>query len=426
MKQAIFEITAGSIALLIFNSNAKSGEDIILKEKKPFSLVSYIAGGQISSRGTEKMIQTIEKLQLLCAIHGVAKTYALIRNFSKEVDNLNDVLAQIKKECNLEFIKLTGKNAAYYVSLSASDFFNKEGLVLIDTGSCDTQVVDMESGEDGFKKSLKLGSMRLSNRYIKNIFPSKKEIDRIIDAINKKIEGKFFDKSFRAALLVGSVSYTIAQMVAEYFHVKMDKNISFSRKKFSEFLRYFFRHSHRSALVLRYAPERLTTIASSLLILKRILKKLKVETFSIKAEGLLEGYMAAIKDKKRLIDKQEEDEEDSVEDNIKENAAKVTKRKRRTKKEMQESLKVLPMAEIDILPEIFIETVCRTADNIKLPLSLRNVKNAQKDTNDIKKVQTIQLPELLDVEETAIEESLLMDIGTSDEIAKIAEEVREN
>jgi|GEM_PF-5356832 len=284
MKYSVIKITAGSVELAVGDSNGK----VLHKERKPISLVSYVENKRLSERGVEKLTEIINKFKEICIERGADEIHSIALELKKLLSA--EVLDSIYMATGLKFKKLSGKACAYYDSISAEEFFGRENLVVINTGGCVTTLSDMGNI---FSRVVKMGSVKICSDFIKNVFPSKKETQNALDCIEKKLKSGFFNRYFSDAVIIGDVSYAVAQMYADYFHEKLDKEFVMTRKKLNEFFKFFLGDSQRSALVLKYAPERLFTAAGSVLILKAILKKLKPARIYVRDYSVIDGYLRA-------------------------------------------------------------------------------------------------------------------------------------
>jgi len=294
MKYAVIQIRIGGAELLICEKDESGAVSRVLRERRPFALISYVQKKKLTPRGIKKLTEVIGEFKALCAEKGAEQIHAIALNSLKALKNTEEMLAELKDKCGLEFKPLSKLTSAHCDMLAAAEFAGKQGVLVIDSGGGSTQLVDMGAGADGGLFYMGLGAMKLSAKYIKNVLPAENEAGTIGARIKKKLDDKFFERKFERAVLIGAASYSIAKIYADYFDEKLDDGFIIGRKKLNDLLDFLINNPQKTTLILKNAPDRINTVIVNILIIKGILKRLELDEAIIRDYGITDGYMYGI------------------------------------------------------------------------------------------------------------------------------------
>ena len=294
MKYAVIEIRLGGAELLISETANDGAISQVLRALKPFALISYVKGNKLSPRGIEKLAEVINEFKGLCTANGVEKIQAIALNSLKALKNTSEILDSLKETSELDFELLPKSTLAHCDMLAAREFTGKQGLLIIDSGSGSTQLIDMNPNLDENMLYLGLGGMKLSKKFVKNVLPSKAEVKAIEKYITKKLDKKFFKRKFEHSVLIGNTSYSLAKIYADYFDEVLDENLAIGRKKLKDLLNFLINNPQKFALILKNAPEKINTIIANILIIKEIMGKLKLKEANVRDYGIIDGYMCGM------------------------------------------------------------------------------------------------------------------------------------
>jgi exopolyphosphatase/guanosine-5'-triphosphate,3'-diphosphate pyrophosphatase len=195
MRSAAIDIGTNSIRLLI--SEYDGSEFYILERRMEITRIGKNLGisKNILKKSAAATSEVLQKYSLLMQEYGVEKYRAVGTSAVRKAANSGWFISYIKKYTGIEIEKITGEEEALLSFQGASAELKAESRILvIDIGGGSTEFIqgNNDMGLD-FYESIDIGSVSLSERFIKSDKPTHSELkdmrgyvkDRIRPAINK-------------------------------------------------------------------------------------------------------------------------------------------------------------------------------------------------------------------------------------------------
>jgi exopolyphosphatase / guanosine-5'-triphosphate,3'-diphosphate pyrophosphatase len=216
MKIAAIDIGSNSVHMVI--ADVRDGHFEILDRAK--EMVGLARGtlteGRLSAEALEAGFQTIARFQRLAERQGADSILAVATSAVREAENGGDLALRAWEELRLPIDVITGTDEARLIFLAArhSIDFRGERPLVVDVGGGSVEVIFAREGEIRWQESLKLGVVRLTERFLHGDPPKRREIQALEAYVRRSLE-ELFERARREppTLLVGA-SGTLLSLVA--------------------------------------------------------------------------------------------------------------------------------------------------------------------------------------------------------------------
>lgn len=186
MKLAAIDIGSNSIHLVIVRAVKGQHPEIIDREKEMVRLgAGTLREHRLSKETVERAITTLRRFKKMAEHNGADPIIATATSAVRESRNSDAFIEQVRKEVGLEVQVLPGVEEARLIALAVSevtDFNNRRALV-IDIGGGSTEFIITAGGEPELLFSLRVGAVRLTEKFITTDPVSVEERERLITNI---------------------------------------------------------------------------------------------------------------------------------------------------------------------------------------------------------------------------------------------------
>ena len=292
MKCGIVDVGSNTMRLSIYHWEGRRFK-LLMNKKEMAGLAGYIKEGVLSDSG------------ILVACRVLAGYKALLDNFDikelhvfgtaplRNIVNTEEALDTIRAVTGVGVEVLSGADEAALSFLGATVGGGAPAAgLLADIGGGSTELVAYENSAITSGCSLPMGSLSLFTDYVSGLFPTKEERRAIRARVERELE-KARTAGVRCAHLTG-VGGTI-RAAAKLCNARSGADPA-NRVIPAAELRGLYKELKRGdqatlRQILRTAPDRVHTILPGLVILSAVVKSYGVETVSVSACGVREGYL---------------------------------------------------------------------------------------------------------------------------------------
>lgn len=290
MNYAIIDLGSNSLRLEIFKYEDKKLSNIFSK-REVVGLASYLLPeGYLSDLGIDSVIRVVKNFLESSKSYAVEKTFMIATATIRDARNQNEVLTRIKRASGIEVELLDeDKEGLYgYKGVSLEHKIDK-GLV-VDIGGGSTEVSLIESGKLQTSVSLNLGSLNTYITFVRDIFPTPIEIERIKKGvINALKTHKINQQDIQIAYGIGGTIHA-ALVLLKNFYQKSFRALT--RHNVQDLIDKIDPTKKKTYLsIIRMIPERTHTIMPGLIILETIMEYFNVEEIIVSKYGIREGYL---------------------------------------------------------------------------------------------------------------------------------------
>ncbi len=186
MKIAAIDIGSNSIHLVIMRATPGQHLEIIDREKDMARLgAGTLREHRLSKETVERAINALRRFKQVAESHGSDVILTTATAAVREADNSDEFIETVRREVGIDIQLLPGVEEARLIALAvseATDFNSQRGLI-IDIGGGSTEFIVTRGGEPDLLSSLRLGSVRLTEKFITTDPISDRERQRLVSAI---------------------------------------------------------------------------------------------------------------------------------------------------------------------------------------------------------------------------------------------------
>ncbi|MDO5843976.1 MAG: hypothetical protein Q4Q53_02370 [Methanocorpusculum sp.] len=295
----VIDIGSNTIRLALYKIIDNKIE-MMLNKKYTAGLAQYIKKQHLEPRGIKTAVDVLNEYNLILEHIRVKRLYIFATAVFRNIDNTEEVLAEIKEKCGLKIQILTGDEEAaydYYGAVQNSDL--TDGL-LVDIGGGSTELVVYENKKIIHTASIPAGSLTTYNSFVKNIIPDVSEIEEIKKFVNSELERISLPelKSDIICGVGGSIRASLKVLKELHEDIKNEYDISALDEIFS-----MIQTDKReiTSLILAAAPERIHTLICGITILKTVAEHFGSKNVIVSKSGVREGFLCYQLEQKGVI-----------------------------------------------------------------------------------------------------------------------------
>jgi len=190
MKVAVVDIGTNSTRLLIAEPDSDGG----LRELERRSEVTRLGEGvdrtgELAEEPQERVFAVLAEYAAQIAVHGVAKTTAVMTSAVRDAANGAEFAERVRREHRLEGRTLSGDEEAELTFRGATARAAGDGrLVVIDIGGGSTELVTGDGGRVAFHVSTQNGVVRHTERHLQSDPPERDQMAALSDAVRADLE----------------------------------------------------------------------------------------------------------------------------------------------------------------------------------------------------------------------------------------------
>lgn len=290
LNYGIIDLGSNSLRLEIFNFENKKLTNIFSK-REVVGLASYLLPeGYLSDLGIDSVIRVVKDFLELSSTYALEKMFMIGTATIRDARNQNEILTRIKRASGLSVELLDeDKEGLYGYKGVLLEHKIKEGLI-VDIGGGSTEVSLVGGGKLKHSVSLNLGSLNTYITYVKEIFPTPNEMDRISKAVVSALKlHKVEKEDIKEAYGIGGTIHA-AMVLLENFYQKKFKGIT--RNNIKDLITKIDPTKKKTYLsIIRMIPERTHTIMPGLIILETIMAYFSIDQITVSKYGIREGYL---------------------------------------------------------------------------------------------------------------------------------------
>jgi exopolyphosphatase/guanosine-5'-triphosphate,3'-diphosphate pyrophosphatase len=223
MKLAAIDIGSNSIHLVIVRAVQGQHPEIIDREKEMVRLgAGTLREHRLAKKTIERAITTLGRFKKMAEHNGADPIIATATSAVRESRNSDAFIDQVRKEVGLDVQVLPGVEEARLIAMAVSevtDFKNRRALI-IDIGGGSTEFVITGGGEPDLMLSLRLGAVRLTEKFITTDPISIEQHNRLIANIRSDFTRAASQIKDAGYDFVIGTSGTVLNMVSAVVHAE--------------------------------------------------------------------------------------------------------------------------------------------------------------------------------------------------------------
>lgn len=291
-KCAIIDIGSNTIRMNIYEVD-DGAINKLLSKKKMLGMSNYVEDDKLTDKGIKKCIKVLADYKDTLEKMHIEEIYPFGTAGIRNIKNSDEVIQRIADSTSIKIDLISGESEADCVYRGVSSIYDATNCGIVDIGGGSTEIIIVEDGNVKNEISMPIGSLNLHHRYINTtIFPQKdavKEIKRHIRAVMNDYKICKFPKGMKFYGVGGSIR-AAGEIAEEYFGLDDDEH--FSKENVKEILdKITEKDTKILRVLLKECPDRIHTQTPGMLILNELMKELKIDSISVSAAGVREGYI---------------------------------------------------------------------------------------------------------------------------------------
>lgn len=301
---AAIDIGTNSVHLIVVKILEHGNFEIIDREKEVIRLGEGFAGDikKLSGDAIDRAVTAIARFKDIAETHN-AKIRAVATSAVRESSNRNEFIEKVYEKTGVQVEVISGQEEArliYLGILRAVPVYEKRALC-IDIGGGSTEFVLGVNGKIEFSRSLKIGAIRLTQKF----FSEDKITKSAIDECRKWVEGEIFhvtnyiDKyGFEVCVGSSGTIQTAGNIIAEFSKREVTpnrilNNFEFTKDELSKVADSVLNAKSLSERkkIKGMDSKRADIFPAGIIILQTIFEQLKIDKLTISEYALREGIV---------------------------------------------------------------------------------------------------------------------------------------
>jgi exopolyphosphatase/guanosine-5'-triphosphate,3'-diphosphate pyrophosphatase len=301
VRVAAFDCGTNSLRLLIADLDPGTGQATeLVREMRIVRLGQGVdQTGRISAESMERAFVALDEYAALVAEHAPEKIRFCATSAARDAENANEFTAAVRRRIGVEVEVIAGDveaRASYDGATRVLGITDARAvpILVLDIGGGSTELVlGTADGVVTAAQSLDIGSVRLTERHLRDDPPTQAQVDAVRADIDAALDGCLVDPSLaRTVVGVAGTATTVAAGVLDLpaYDRSRVHLAELARDDVQATIDGLVRMTVAERRALGYMhPGRADVIAAGALILERILRRTGVGTVTVSESDILDG-----------------------------------------------------------------------------------------------------------------------------------------
>lgn len=300
---AAIDIGTNSFHLVVAKVNEKGSIKILTREKEVVRLgKSSTDMKHLSEDAMIRGLETLKRFKLICDSFD-AEIRAVATSATREAVNKDEFINRVFESTGIIIEVVSGFEEArliYLGILQALSVFN-EKILLLDIGGGSTEFLIGEKGNVIYANSIKIGAVRLTEKYFSdgkfkksNIDDARVFVKSIINPVVREIKNFDFNKIIGTSGTITNIGMIINAEENSNIDTQFNyNNFSYSKETLHKTVKRIFKCEKISDIkeIKGLDPDRIDIITSGAIIIEQIFSELNLESITISNFSLREGIL---------------------------------------------------------------------------------------------------------------------------------------
>ena len=296
---AIVDIGSNTMRLVIFKVEEDGRPRVLLNKKEMAELASFIKDGMMMAEGIDRACYILDSFNLLSKDLGIKKMHVFATASLRNISNSQAAVSEIEDRTGVPITLLSGEQEAEYDFVGAARTIDLKSGLLVDIGGGSTELVVYENLQMVEGVSLPIGSLSMYTKYVKHLFPTKKERRQIESCVKEMLKKYGVDKmsDCESVCGVGGTIRNVDKLNSYYYKLSRNnrfilaENLEWMVKKLENREEKRFVARETLETLLNVVPERVRTILPGMIILNTIVKYFGIKNIYVSRAGVREGFL---------------------------------------------------------------------------------------------------------------------------------------
>jgi exopolyphosphatase / guanosine-5'-triphosphate,3'-diphosphate pyrophosphatase len=295
LKLAAIDIGSNSIKLVVVQAETNYSFTVLAQEREVVRLgQETLVNGHINDAATRRATGSLKRFREVAEANGAEKIAAIATASVRQANNSDEFIRTVEEETGLRIEVLSGLEEARLIGLAASQGCTEKGVASlnIDIGGGSTEISIFRDGEPLALRSIKLGAVGLTERFIRSDPPARKELDALRSEIHSSLERSISELREQSWNYTTATSGTALAIGAALNHTAPGVASTFTRTELKALNRKIAALSLAERKnVSGLSPQRADIIVAGGAVLEEVMKALDIESLRICEWSLREGVI---------------------------------------------------------------------------------------------------------------------------------------
>jgi len=186
---AVIDIGSNSARLVIYRREAGGQLRILGSARQSLGLVREVdRTRRLSTKAMATTIRALADFRSMVRAYGAPRLFAVATAAMREADNGHELISRARLELGLRIDLIDAGKEGYYGAMGGIRALPVKDGIVFDLGGGSVQVVPFQDRQPGIASSLPLGSLRLSEAFIRHDPPSKREVRTLRDYVQRTLD----------------------------------------------------------------------------------------------------------------------------------------------------------------------------------------------------------------------------------------------
>ena len=191
MKLAAIDIGSNSIKVVVVEAARSDSFAVLASDRETVRLgQETLVKKHISNAAMQRAVDCLLRFRALAETHGAEDIVATATAFLREADNATEFIKVIERETGLRVEVIAGIEEARLIGLAASHGCTEKGVrsLNIDIGGGSTEISIFRDDEPVLLRSISVGAVGLTDRFIRSDPPAREELDALRAEIRRAVQ----------------------------------------------------------------------------------------------------------------------------------------------------------------------------------------------------------------------------------------------
>jgi len=191
LKLAAIDIGSNSIKLVVVEAETSDSFTVLAQEREVVRLgQETLVNGHINDAATQRAVTCLKRFRAVADANGAEAIAAIATATVREADNSAEFIHTVEEETGLHVEVLSGLEEARLIGLAASQGCTRKGVTSlnIDIGGGSTEISIFCDDEPVMLRSVNVGAVGLTDRFIRSDPPAPDELDAMRSEIRVSFE----------------------------------------------------------------------------------------------------------------------------------------------------------------------------------------------------------------------------------------------
>jgi exopolyphosphatase/guanosine-5'-triphosphate,3'-diphosphate pyrophosphatase len=297
---AIIDIGSNSARLVVYQQESAGQLRILASARQSLGLVREVdSGGRLSSEALAVTLRTLSEFRSVIRAHGAGRVVAVATAAVRDAENGRELVDRARTELGLRIDVIDSGKEGHYGCIGGIRSLPVNDGVVFDLGGGTVQLVEFRDRRPGTARSLPLGSLRLSQAFIRHDPPTKREVRQLSDHVELSLKDSGIRTLGSGKVLVGvggsirNLAKVDAHLIA-YPIVRVHGYI-LSRERLDSIVEFLCRKRIRSAAkIAGLARDREDSIIGGALAIRTIADRVGAREIVVSGQGVREGLVHSL------------------------------------------------------------------------------------------------------------------------------------